>query len=461
MSRQELADAVARFLFEKYRMQVSIDAEYIGKYERGKHRWPTERYREAFRAVLHAETDAEIGLYIVRGEGSSAISDAAERPATRAIAAEPDDLLWLSSDTADLISRFTRRDLGMDRRDAARTLAGLAFGGALLEPLERWLLSADRPRRSERSSGFGVHEVEQIEAAARLFRTWDDGLGGGLRRKAVIGQLSEVADMLDGASPGPLTRRLYGAMSQLAGTAATMSWDSGQQRLAQQYYGLALRAAHEAGDREFGANVLAGMARQLLYLDRTNDALELVRLAQSWSHGHLSSKVASMLHTREAWAYARQGRVAAFRRATARAEETLDSSNADEQHPYWIEYFDQAELAGVTGGRLLELSHDRPALASETAEHIDSAIRLRRGRRLRSVSLDRIGVAEARLIGGEVDEACRLGHAAADVSEQTPSDRVKVKLREFYRCTRAYSEVPVVAELQQRIVGILRSPAVV
>ncbi|WP_222932830.1 hypothetical protein [Nocardia yunnanensis] len=78
-----------------------------------------------------------------------------------------------------------------------------------------------------------------------------------------------------------------------------MSWDSGQQATAQRYYVLAVRAARAAGDSAFAANSLAGMARQLLCLGRTADALELVRLAQDQAV-NATPTVQAMLRTREA-----------------------------------------------------------------------------------------------------------------------------------------------------------------
>ena len=136
-------------------------------------------------------------------------------------------------------------------------------------------------------------------------------------------------------APG-LVRRLFGVMSQLAETAATMSWDSGKGPLAQRYYLLALRAAKEAEDRQFGANILAGMARQLLYAGRTSDALELVRLAHDGLRGQSATTTKAMLYTREAWCYAKQGRTGAFRRATDRAEETISNRRNPADDPYWI-----------------------------------------------------------------------------------------------------------------------------
>jgi hypothetical protein len=357
---------------------------------------------------------------------------------------------WVPADTVEIVSQFTRRDLTMDRREVTRSLAGLAFGSALLEPLERWLTSGSGKPRPARPGSTGYQEVDQIENAARIFRDWDDQFGGGLRRKAVVGQLNEVADLLRDSHPIEIKRRLFRAMAQLAETAAIMSWDSGHQALAQRYYLLSLRAAKTAGDPAFAANVMAAMARQLLYLGHAQDALELVRLAQDEAAGHATASVRSMLHTREAWAYAKLGRVSAFRRATAKAEDTLTEAKPSDD-PYWIAYYDAAELHGTTGGRLLELAHTDRRLAAETADLIGQAISLRRPGRLRSSALDQIGLAEARLLQGELHAAATLGFDAATLAEQTPSDRVRVKFVELYQHSTTHAKHPAIAGLRDRI----------
>ncbi len=132
-----------------------------------------------------------------------------------------------TSSTAELVSRFTRDDLAVDRREAARTVVGVLVGAALLERVERWLAESEPFATPRRTAGVGYQEIEQIEQiehAARIFRAWDNQFGGGLRRKAVVGQLAEVADELrDFSHPADLTRRLHSAMADLAETAATMS----------------------------------------------------------------------------------------------------------------------------------------------------------------------------------------------------------------------------------------------
>jgi hypothetical protein len=362
---------------------------------------------------------------------------------------------WTGASTVELVGRFTGRDLAMDRRQAVQALAAMIGGAALCEKVEHWLSDEPNTEPLHSASGVGYLEVERIEQAARLFRSWDNQFGGGLRRKAVVGQLSEVADELREHSHPPVLRtRLFAAMAQLAATAATMSWDSGLGAVAQSYYVIALRAAKEAGDREFGANILAGMARQLLYLDQPADALNLIRLAQDGTLGLATPTLAAMLRTREAWAYAAQGRVAAFRRATGYAEEELAQARPADD-PYWISYFNAAELAGVTGGRLLELAHTDRRLAADAAEHIGNAIAARPFGSLRSCALDHLGLAEARLLEGEASEAARLGHHALDLVAQTHSDRVRVKLRELYDLCEESASVSDVAEFRGRVHDLL------
>jgi hypothetical protein len=330
----------------------------------------------------------------------------------------------------------------------------VVFGAALFEPLERWLARAQEQAAPGRAGLIGSEEVAQIEHTARLFRDWDDQFGGGLQRKAVIGQLNEVADLLRDSHPKELRRRLFRVMAQLAETAAIMSWDSGQQSLAQQYYLMAFRAAKPAGDPAFAANILAGMARQLLYLGRINDALELVRIAQNTAHGAASPTVQAMLYTREAWAYAKQGRVSAFRNATANAEDALAGAKHDED-PYWISYFDEAELAGTIGGRFLELAYEDKRLADEAATRITLAIAQRGTGHLRSSALDYIGLAEARLIQEDFGQAARLGHEAVDIVERTRSDRVRVKLAELYQYSATHKGVAEIGILRDRIASVL------
>ncbi|MFJ3142964.1 hypothetical protein ACIPJM_11020 [Streptomyces halstedii] len=372
---------------------------------------------------------------------------------------DADEIPWRPDATVDLAMDLTRSDLVMDRRDLARALAGAAVtGAALLDSLEGWLVPAAAVQGQRRPGRLGIREVEELETTAKAFRQWDHQYGGGLRRKAVLGQLAEVSGALDEHQAPAVADRLYRVMAQLTGTAATMAWDSGLHRRAQDYYRLALRAAHAGGDVVFGANILAGMARQMLYRDRADDALQLVHLAQEAARDVIGPRARAMLHTREAWAYAAQGRIVGFNRATDKAAEDLAAADADSDEPYWIAYFDEAELAGVTGGRLLDLARADPRRhAAQAADTIRTALASRGPEAGRSHALDRIGLAECAFLAGDVQGAAAETALAVRAARGTQSGRVRAQLGQLYPYTVGHSTSRPVREARDSIRDLLSS----
>jgi tetratricopeptide (TPR) repeat protein len=75
MSRSELADAVNAALdslFSPRDLQAEyVDFRWIGKLERGEHRWPSAERRAALRYVLGATEDADLDLYSPRRSGAA------------------------------------------------------------------------------------------------------------------------------------------------------------------------------------------------------------------------------------------------------------------------------------------------------------------------------------------------------------------------------------------------------
>lgn len=351
------------------------------------------------------------------------------------------------------MSHFTKMDLMLDRREATtKAVAGLTIGAPLIECVERWLAPAHERPQWQPLGAIGLDEVEQIEQAERLFREGWQRFGGGLRRKAVVGQLNEIADLLRDSHPAEVTRRLFRVMAYLADTAAMMCWDSGRQAVAQRYHILALRATKEAGDYGFGAKILISMARQSCYNHgnqgaRPTDALELIRLAGDGAKGQATPTLWAALHSYEAHAYAKLGRVQAFRRATGKAEDAM--ANADpSQDPHWIQYFNEAEFAGATGSNLLALAEARPecGAAGEAVGSKQRAVRLHPAESMRNLGLDQAGLAQAYFLQGELEAAVSAGHRAIEIAGQTRSDRVRVSLADVYRLTVAYKREQAVRE---------------
>jgi transcriptional regulator with XRE-family HTH domain len=62
LSRQELAELVNVHVWEHHQIRVEVDANYIGKLERGKIGWPSAQYRQALRHLLGVSSDIALGL---------------------------------------------------------------------------------------------------------------------------------------------------------------------------------------------------------------------------------------------------------------------------------------------------------------------------------------------------------------------------------------------------------------
>ncbi|MFE6365814.1 helix-turn-helix domain-containing protein [Streptomyces sp. NPDC057806] len=149
-------------------------------------------------------------------------------PPTPPVAPTADDSAWKPVATVSLATDLTRSDLVMDRRAATRALASAALAGAaLLDSLEGWLQPVPKAAPAPRRGRIGQREVRELETTARAFRAWDHKFGGGLRRKAVVGQLNEVASHLEDHQSPDVERGLFQVMAYLSGTAATIAWDSG------------------------------------------------------------------------------------------------------------------------------------------------------------------------------------------------------------------------------------------
>ncbi|WP_374211640.1 helix-turn-helix domain-containing protein [Streptomyces sp. YS415] len=395
-----------------------------------------------------------VGLADRPWERQHDVPNAPTQPAPRTSIDGP----WEPVTTVSLAADLTRSDLVMDRRAATRALASAALSGAsLLDSLEGWLQPTPAAAPASRRGRIGQREVRELETTARAFRAWDHKYGGGLRRKAVVGQLNEVAGHLEEHQTPEVQRGLFQVMAYLSGTAATIAWDSGLQKKAQNYYMLALRSAHAGSDPAFGANVLAGMARQMLYSDRPQDALELVHLAQKGVGRTAGARVRAMLHTREAWAYAAMDRAAAFKRATSEAAEALADAPADEG-PHWIAYFGEAELAGVTGGRLLDMARSDPQHHAEpAAQSIRRALAARGTEAGRSYALDLIGLAECHFLMGDVTGAVAQTHLAVGAAARTQSSRVRSQLGQLYPYTVGRSVSRTVSEARASIRELLSS----
>jgi hypothetical protein len=293
----------------------------------------------------------------------------------------------------------------------------------------------------------GPREIEHLEEAARLFRTWDHQQGGGLGRKAAAGQLAEVAALLARPHPAPLRRRLLGVASQLALTIASMAADSGRMPAAYRYLGLSLDAAREARDATLGARAANAIARRVLDDGDPQTALGLLGHARRSLRG-LPGEMTALLCTTQAWTCATLGDYEQMAPCLEQAASHAGGPGS---------LFGTAELAGMAGACFEALAarssppHQAAHIARAEAQ-ITDALRLRDGYYARSRVLDLVGLANVRLMQGEPEEAMRAGSQALDAATALRSDRAARRVHKLaIRALDVYPHVPAVAHLADAV----------
>ncbi|CAL9540579.1 hypothetical protein SUDANB58_04239 [Streptomyces sp. enrichment culture] len=461
-SKGELARQVNRRARQLGAHHVSTDTSRVRRWLDG------ENPREPIPRILSELFSERFGVVV-------SIEDLGLRTSRPLPSATGVDLPWTGPQTVALLSEFSRSDLMLARRGFLGTSLTLCAGPSLIEPMQRWLVSASPAARPDpepvpatRVRGrLSKPELDLLETTTVMFRRWDAQCGGGLRRKAVVGQLHEVTDLLQESQPESVRRRLFKVAAELAELAGWMSYDVGLQPTAQKYFVLALHAAKEAGDRPLGSYILSSMSRQMIHLGRPDDALELIHLAQYGSRDCAGPRTQSMLYAMEARAYANMGQPGKCKRAVRMAEDTFaDADEWDEPDPDWIRFFSEAELHGENSHSFRDLAYAAgrdPAYASLAEPLMRRAVELfeKDGEHQRSYALNLIGMATVHLLRREPEESTAYAREAMRIAAKVRSERVNTRIRKTIdTAARDFGDLAEVGDLTERLAVELPETAV-
>jgi hypothetical protein len=429
-SKGELARQVNRRARQLGASHISTDTSRVRRWLDG------ENPREPIPRILSELFSERFGCVV-------SVEDLGLRTAHQSPSVSGIDLPWTGPQTVALLSEFSRSDLMLARRGFLGSSLVLSAGPSLIEPMQRWLVPGPAAPRDDAGSPptgrargrLSRPELDLLESTTAMFRRWDAQCGGGLRRKAVVGQLHEVTDLLQEPQPGATGRTLFKVAAELAELAGWMSYDVGLQPSAQKYFVLALHAAKEAGDRPLGSYILSSMSRQMIHLGRPDDALELIHLAQYGSRDCASPRTQAMLYAMEARAYANMGQPGRCKRAVRMAEDTFaDAADWDEPDPDWIRFFSEAELYAENSHSFRDLAYvagRSPAYASLAEPLMQKAVELFADdtEHQRSYALNLIGMATVHLLRREPEQGVQYARRAMGIAGKVRSERVNTRIR--------------------------------
>ncbi|GHF81968.1 regulator [Streptomyces thermodiastaticus] len=306
--------------------------------------------------------------------------------------------------------------------------------------------------RTEHEAGRRVTagDIAALRSVGELFRALDDRFGGGHARQALVRYLEhECEPMLRGVYGEQAGRRLFAAAADLTRLAGWTSYDIAAHGLAQRYFVQALRLSQAAGDRVYGAYVLATMSRQAVYLAHGREAVQLARVAQQGVGTSAPPAVQALLHAAEARGHAVLGEVRACTAGLVRAERALESARPGDEAPHWARTFDEGHLSEEFAHCHRDLQQYRAA-----AQHAERALQLRPVAQARSRVFCRLVLATARLGLGDLDQACRLAAEAAAQAADMRSVRAHEYLKEFERRLEPHKDATAVRTYRDKVAAL-------
>jgi hypothetical protein len=269
-------------------------------------------------------------------------------------------------------------------------------------------------------------------------RRMDDHLGGAQALGLVRQHLRTVIDLIEQRRyTDTVGLRLHSSAGELLRLAGWLSFDSGLHAQAQRFWIAGLYAAHAAGDRGLGANILGFMSCQAKDIGQIREAVTLAETARAGYRAG-SPQVATILDLRAAEAYANSGDTDQCRSAidTAFGRFTdVPTSSGNPPWSYWITPAHADAQAGYCYLRLGDWSRARTHLGRSLPEHNEESAR---EGALRNVllattyirqdkpNLDRVielGDEAVQTLSGQVSSARCVRHVRTLVDDLTPYRR--------------------------------------
>ncbi|QVI23425.1 hypothetical protein KHQ06_11395 [Nocardia tengchongensis] len=364
MTRQELANAVNDHVFRATSKRGAVDERHVGKCERGETTWPRRHYRSALRAVPNVATDAELG------------SSTPHRAADEA---------------------------GVNRKQ---------FLSSALVVTTNAVLSNSAPTESEL--------IDTMAGPTANYRRMESSVPSDRLAPVVDAHLNLVAGIVRDRLR---TSGGFRALSEIAGLAAWLAADRGDDAAARRRYVEAIRHAERTHHPLLVSYMTASLGHYAVETGDARAGLTLLRTAAGQLGSEAPDSAGAWMSSLLAVAYAATGDRAGALGALRRAERLVDRQRGEPQWP-WVFVFDGPKAARYQAGALTRLGDHRAArLAFENADASFTAEKPR--------ALAKVEHAQVLARGGDLEAGCAPAAEALTVGLTYHSERITRLARVF------------------------------
>jgi DNA-binding transcriptional regulator YiaG/tetratricopeptide (TPR) repeat protein len=419
LTQEAVAEELARLAWVHHGVRVGINADMVGKWERGEKR-PSKLYRRLL-CLLYQATEEELGFRNPVG---------AEQLGVRGTAVK--------------------------RRDFLRH--GAVVGAAMLTPLD-WLAALDHGEVGdrlawalERPSRIDLATTADMEAITAAHRRSYRQLSVQTLLPQAVGQFEAVTELLQRSQPIALRQRLVATAGQTAMLAGVLEFmDRYDFHLGQRHLDLAMTAAREAEARELGSFILGCMSFHARYSGKRTEAVTLIEQARDAARVVGGPLTQGWLAAVAAEVHAVAGESDASLHALEQAAHALEQAGEDDEAS-WIGVgtFNQAKLAAYHGVCYLQLGRPGDALPALTQalDSLDPALRKHRCTALADLAT---ALVQLREIEEGCERACQSLAIATELGHAVSVDRI----RRLRRRLQPWHRHPAVRRLDEQLAAAL------
>ncbi|MGH3874966.1 MAG: hypothetical protein ACRDSR_26280 [Pseudonocardiaceae bacterium] len=352
---------------------------------------------------------------------------------------------------------------GRDMR-RRKLLLGSVFSAAAFAEPALFALTIAPAESTARAAGrrVGMADIEVLtEQIAHLSKLGTQYGSARVREQVVQLLHREANQLLHGSYSEKTGRALLSAVATATKTAGWMSGDVGRHALAQRYHIQALDLAMRAGDRRYGADILAEASRLTVRIGENapagQDTLRHGRQAVAFARAGLTiaqdtatPALAAKLHAMEARGFALLGDAREARHAVLAAQRCYESVSPEDAALFYL----VNGFGGDLGKALSGIGDTEQAIALSTM-----ALRGCEPWAVRGLCVTQTDLALTHLHGRDLEQAAAFGRDALRTATNLSSTITQERLRTLQRQVHPLrSASPHLTDLNDRLTGFLTHP---